>query len=176
MKTTLKLTFAAAAAAFMLLGANTVNAQGKFGYINSQELITAMPESDSIQTKLLDLEKELQNQLTIMRTEFTNKAQSFQSNLNDLSETVLKQKEKEINDLRVRIESFEQDAQQEFQTKQQELFIPVMEKAQTAISKVSKEQGLIAVFDLSSRTLVYQDDSKMVNILPLVKKSLGITK
>ena len=57
-----------------------------------------------------------------------------------------------------------------------ELLKPVMEKAQAAVTKVSKEQGLTAVFDLATGALAYYNDAQMVNILPLVKKSLGITK
>ena len=57
-----------------------------------------------------------------------------------------------------------------------ELFRPVMEKAQAAVVKVGKEQGLTAVFDLVAGALAYYNESEMINVLPLVKKSLGITK
>ncbi len=49
-----------------------------------------------------------------------------------------------------------------------------MEKAQAAIAKVAKEQGLTAVFDLAVGALAYYDEAQMVNMLPLVKQSLGI--
>ena len=109
-----------------------------------------------------------------MKTEMITKTQELQSNMNTLSETVRKQKEKELYDLQTRIEEFNQSANQELQTKQQELMQPVYEKARTAITNVAKEQSLTAVFDLAGGALIYQNESQMVNLLPLVKQSLGI--
>lgn len=163
----------ASAAAFLLIGTGSAHAQ-KFGYLNSQELLSAMPETDSVQQKVMDLGKELEEQFTAMRNEYTTKAQDLANNLSSMSETVRKQKEKDIFDLQTRLEEFQQSAQQEIQTKQMEWLKPVIEKAQGAIAKVAKEQGLTAVFDLSSNALVYQNEAQMVNMLPLVKQSLGI--
>lgn len=168
----LTLTFAVAAA-FLFIGTGSASAQ-KFGYLNSQELLAAMPETDSVQKKVMDLGKELEEQFTVMRTEYTNKAQDLANNLNTMSETVRKQKEKDLFDLQTRLEEFQQSAQQEIQSKQIEWLKPVIDKAQEVISKVAKEQGLTAVFDLSSNALVYQNEAQMVNMLPLVKQSLGI--
>lgn len=173
MKTSQKLILAlVAVAAFLFVGTGAANAQQKFGYINSQELIVSMPETDSVQSKVSTLAKDLENQYNAMQTEMITKTQELQSNLNTLSETVRKQKEKELYDLQARIEEFNQSANQELQTKQQELMAPVFEKARTAINKVAKEQGLTAVFEVTA--LLYQNDSQMVNLLPLVKQSLGI--
>lgn len=175
MKTSQKLILAlVAVAAFLFVGTGAANAQQKFGYINSQELLASMPEIDSVQSKVSALGKDLESQFNAMQTEMTTKAQELQSNLNTLSETVRKQKEKELFDLQTRIEEFQRSAQQEIQTKQQELLQPVMEKAQAAITKVAKEQNLTAVFDLAGGALIYQNESQMVNLLPLVKQSLGI--
>lgn len=175
MKTSQKLILTlTAVTAFLFIGAGTANAQQKFGYLNSQELLAAMPETDSVQSKMADLSKELESQFTTMRNEMTTKAQELQNNLSTLSETVRKQKEKDLFDLQTRIEEFQQSANQELQSKNMELLKPVMEKAQAAIVKVAKEQGLTAVFDLAAGALAYYNESQMVNMLPLVKQSLGI--
>lgn len=174
MKSLQKLTLGlAAAAAFLFIGTGSANAQ-KFGYLNSQELLAAMPETDSVQSQMADLGKELESQFTAMRTEFTTKSQELSTNLSTLSETIRKQKEKDLFDLQTRIEEFQQSANQELQTKNMELLRPVMEKAQAAITKVAKEQGLTAVFDLATGALNYYNEAQMVNMLPLVKQSLGI--
>ncbi|WP_298063436.1 OmpH family outer membrane protein [uncultured Rikenella sp.] len=175
MKTLQKLTWAlTAVAAFLFLGNGTANAQQKLGYINSQELLSAMPETDSVQTKVVNLSKELEEQFTAMRNEYSTKAQDLANNLSTLSETIRKQKEKDLFDLQTRLEEFQQSAQQEIQSKQLEWIKPVMEKAQGAIAKVAKEQGMTAVFDLTSGALAYYNEAQMVNLLPLVKQSLGI--
>ena len=175
MKTTQKLILAlVAVAAFLFVGTGAANAQQKFGFINSQELIASMPDTDSVQSKVSTLAKDLESQFNTMRTEFATKAEEYQKNSTTLSETVRKQKEKELNDLQLRIQEFNQSANQELQTKQQELMAPIFEKMQTAITNVAKEQNLTAVFDVAAGALLYQNESQMVNLLPLVKQSLGI--
>ncbi|WP_274957512.1 OmpH family outer membrane protein [Millionella massiliensis] len=175
MKTSQKLILAlVAVAAFLFVGTGAANAQQKFGYINSQELLASMPEIDSVESKVQALGKDLESQYKAMQTEMITKTQDLQNNLNTLSETVRKQKEKELYDLQTRIEEFNQSAQQELYAKQQELLQPVREKAQAAITKVAKEQNLTAVFDLTSGALIYQNESQMVNLLPMVKQALGI--
>lgn len=177
MKTTKKLILAlVAAAGFVTLGSSNASAQQKFGYLNSQELISLMPERDSVQAKMAVLGKELEEQFNSMRTEMTNKAQELQNTLSTLSETVRKQKEKDLFDLQTRLEEFQQSAQEELQARQAELFKPLLEKAQAAVTKVAKEQGLTAVFDLATGALAYYNEAQMVNLLPFAKKALGITK
>ena len=59
------------------------------------------------------------------------------------------------------------------QQKEAELFQPIMDKAQAAIEKVSKSNGFTYVFDISAGGVVYFSE-KSIDILPLVKKELGI--
>ena len=55
-----------------------------------------------------------------------------------------------------------------------ELNETVMKKAQDAIDKVAKAQGLAYVFDLATGAIIYIDEANTVNLLPLVKAELGI--
>lgn len=165
-----------AVAAFFVMGTGVAGAQQKFGYINSQELIPAMPETEEVTKKLTELQQDLVKQFEVMRTEAATKAEEYRTTMNTMAESVRKQKEKDLDDLSVRIQEFEQNAQQEMQAKQAELLQPVIEKARGAIEKVGKAQGLVCVFDLSSGALIYQNESMMTDILPLVKRELGITQ
>jgi len=74
-----------------------------------------------------------------------------------------------------RIQDFEATAQQDFQRMQGEIMRPLIEKADAAIKKVAKQQGFIYVFDVSVGSVVYYSDAS-IDILPLVKKELGINK
>ena len=63
MKTSQKLILAlVAVAAFLFVGTGAANAQQKFGYINSQELLASMPEIDSVESKVQALGKDLESQ------------------------------------------------------------------------------------------------------------------
>ena len=72
-----------------------------------------------------------------------------------------------------RMQEFQMTAQQDYQQKEAELFQPIMDEAQNAIEKVAKANGFTYVFDLSAGGLVYFSEES-VDILPLVKKELGI--
>ncbi|MDR0509962.1 MAG: OmpH family outer membrane protein [Rikenellaceae bacterium] len=158
--------------AFALVG-GSVSAQ-KFGYINSQELIAAMPERDSAELKFTAYMKDIEEQLDVMRVELSTKYQDYQKNLSKYSDAIRGEKEKGLNELSQRIQSFEQTAQQDAAEQEQKLMSPVIEKATAAIKSVGKANGLLAVFDLSRGGLPYYDEANMVNILPLVKKELKI--
>jgi outer membrane protein len=55
-----------------------------------------------------------------------------------------------------------------------ELFAPVTDKADKAIKDVGKENGYIYIFDLSQNQIVYFDESKSTNVMPLAKAKLGL--
>ncbi len=169
MKNVLKLTLALA----MMLSCTTLFAQ-KFGRINSQEVMLAMPETTEMQNKLQAVAKDWEENLETINVEFNNKFQEFQKNLNTLSDAARQIKEKELNDLRQRGAEMQQMAQQDLAKQEQELMTPIIEKAQNAIKTVSKAGGYTAIFETGS--LVYFDEATLTDITPLVKKELGITE
>ena len=157
----------------MMLSCTTLFAQ-KFGRINSQEVMIAMPETTEMQTKLQAVAKDWEENLETINVEFNNKLQEFQKNLNTLSDAARQIKEKELNDLRQRGAEMQQMAQQDLAKQEQELMTPIIEKAQNAIKAVSKAGGYTAIFETGS--LVYFDEATLTDITPLVKKELGITE
>jgi outer membrane protein len=57
-----------------IFAGSTLKAQSlKIGHINMQELIAAMPESDSAQTKLQKISKEMESNYQQMQVEFNKK-------------------------------------------------------------------------------------------------------
>jgi len=145
----------------------------KFGHINSNDLLQAMPENKQAQDALQQHSKELENQLMAMQAELEQKYNDYLAKKDSLSTLIQQTKEAELNDLNTRIQSFQQTAQQDLQTKQSELLKPIIEKARNTIREISKEKGYTYVFDTSTGALVYwPEDSD--DLLPLVKAKLGI--
>ncbi|MGF7139136.1 OmpH/Skp family outer membrane protein [Roseimarinus sediminis] len=145
----------------------------KFGHIDMQQLIQVMPER---QTALETLEKEateLESMLGTMQEEFQTMIQDYTQKSETMSDLVRQAKEEDIQMKQQRIETFRAQADQQLQQKQQELMVPIFEKADVAISEVAKENGLIYVFDISSRVVLYKSNQS-VDVLPLVKKKMGI--
>ncbi len=148
----------------------------KMGYINSQELISVMPERDSVELKLTALSRELQEQLEAIQVEYNNKMQELQKNQSVWTASVRQLKERDIQSLQQRFAEFQQTAQQDMSMMQQQLMEPVIKKAEDAIASVSEAKALDAVFDVSTGALAYFNKAKMEDILPAVKAKLGITK
>ncbi|MFI3330588.1 MAG: OmpH family outer membrane protein [Rikenellaceae bacterium] len=148
----------------------------KFGYINSQDLISVMPERVEVETKLEALSKELTEQLEAIQVEYNNKAQELQKNRSLWSASVIQLKERELQTLQQRFGEFQQTAQQDMQNMQTQLMAPVVTKAEAAITKISEANGLTAVFDVSSGALAYYNKATMQDVLPLVKKEMGIAQ
>ena len=169
MKKAIKLTLSLA----LMLSASSLFAQ-KFGRINTQEIIMAMPETKEMQTNMDAYGKDLQDNLETITVEFNQKLADYQKNYETLSDAVRQLREKELQELRNRSQEFEQIAQQDFQKKQQELLAPIIDKAKNAIDKVSQANGYLAVFDISTGSLAYFDEAALTDIALLVRKELGI--
>lgn len=169
MKKAIKLTLVAA----LLLSASSLFAQ-KFGRINSQEILLAMPESKEMETNMQAFVKDLQDNLETIAVEFNQKYLDFQKNVENYSDSVRQLKSKELQELQNRREEFEQIAQQDIQKKQQELMTPIIEKAKAAIDKVAKENGYLVIFETNS--LASFDEAALTDIAPQVRKELGIAE
>ena len=81
-----------------------------------------------------------------------------------------------MQDLNQRMEEFRQIAQQDYQREQQDLMLPILEKARNTISAVAKRENIVYVFDVSTGALSYFDEKQSIDLLPMVKKELNITK
>ncbi|MGC8803528.1 MAG: OmpH family outer membrane protein [Bacteroidales bacterium] len=145
----------------------------KIGHINTQELLQAMPETDSAQLKLEKMQKELQSQLEVMQVELNNKYQDYLSKRDSYSELVRQTKEDELQNIQQRIQQFAQNADQDLQKKRSELYKPILDKANKAIEEVAKENGFTYILDLSSGVVLFHSDSSL-DILPLVKAKLKL--
>jgi len=158
----------------LLFSGTTVNAQSfKFGHINSQELLSLMPERDSAEAKIQQLAKELEGELEIMQVEYRNKLNDYLEKQENLTPLVKQTKEQELQEFQSRIQEFSTSAQQELQQQETQLIQPIIKKAEEAIKDVGEEIGYLYVFDLSRGTIIYFSEQSE-DILPLVKKKLGL--
>ena len=157
-----------------LLTISLASAQNlKFGHINSQQLISELPEYLSAMTTLENEAKVLQDRRDIMQQEAQQKYTEYLTQREDMPELVRATLEKEIQDLQGRMENYDLLAQQTMGKKQQDLLIPIMEKIQKAIEDVGAENGFIYIFDVSTQIVLHHSEQS-VDCLDLVKKKLGV--
>jgi len=157
-----------------LVGHSATAQSFKFGHINSDELIQAMPEYDSATVKLEKFRKELVNALELMQVELNTKNEAYQKESKNLSDIVKQTKEQELIDMNKRIQDFQANAQQQLQNKQTEVFQPIYAKVDKAIKDIGKENGFLYIFDVAKGSLLYFDETKSTNIMPLAKAKLGL--
>lgn len=159
-------------AAFFCLSFVSVNAQsqGKYGHVNSQDVLRGMPGVDSINIKLQAFQQELQSLYEDYMREYQDKMDKFNREAGTMSSSVRQIREKEIVDLQNRIQEFQYSVQEDLEQKQYELAKPFQDKIQGAIDDVAKENNFAYIFD--TQILLYFDGG--TDITPMVKKKLGI--
>jgi outer membrane protein len=144
----------------------------KIGHINSNELLSAMPERTKIQKDLETYATDLRTTLETMRKEYETKIKDFQGKQDVMTEVIKNSKIKEITDLEKRITEFQQTAEADLQKKEEELLQPVIDKAKEAINTVAKEGAYTYILDSSVGVVLYSVEGD--DILPAVKKKLGL--
>jgi len=159
---------------FIVVTAMAVNAQTpKFGHIDLQALVQLMPERAKAETEFNKFQSDLEDIFGEMQKDYQAKLVEFEQMGDSVSEIKKNAKVAELQDMQQRIQNYQQTASTQLQQKQNELLKPVFEKAEKAIEEVAKEKGLIYVFDIGTKVVLYKS-TESIDVLPLVKVKLGI--
>jgi len=145
----------------------------KLGHINSAELLNLMPEIKDADAKLKAEAENLDKSYNDMVKEYQNKAQEIQSQLETMDDLIKETKVKELQETEKRIAEFQVSAQEKVAKRKEELYAPILEKADGAIKAVAEKEGYTYIFDSSLGVLLFAG-SDSVDILPQVKGQLGI--
>jgi outer membrane protein len=148
------------------------NTAQKFGYINSADLLKIMPEAKKADANLNAYVRNLENQLRGLQTDYQKRIAEFQAQENTMVDAVKQTRIKAITDLEQRMQQSQMAGQQQIAAKRETLFKPILDKAEKAIKAVGKENHYDYIFDTSTGSFIYSDESH--NVMPLVKAKLGI--
>lgn len=148
--------------------------KSKFGHINSNDLLVAMPARQKAEDSLKIYAAKLERELSTMTKEYEDKVKKYNAEAAGWSDLIKENREKEIIRLEEQIKTFEVSAQQELQSKEQALLKPIVEDAKSAIKKVAEANGYTYVFDTSVGVIIHAPEGD--NILELVKKELGLVQ
>ncbi len=130
----------------MLLAPMTMMAQ-KFGKVNTQTIMQALPDVAKANGELEALQKQKDNELKAMQEEFQRKADEYQKGASTMNATAKQQKETELQGLQQKIQQAYQDGQQELQKKSNELMQPIVAKVRAAIDAVGKAGNYTYIFE-----------------------------
>ena len=156
----------------LLLTSGTFAQTLKFGHINSTELIQSMPQTKQADSTLKKFAESLDSQLKTMTIEYQTKLQNYQAKVDSMPEAIKQTKEKELYDLQTRIQDFQQTAQESIQKKKEEIYGPILKKAEDAIKALAKEKSYSYIFDTSVGAVVFAQESD--DLMAMVKARLGV--
>lgn len=148
----------------------------KFGHINAQEIVTAMPEFTKAQNDIQALEKQLTAELQRTQEEFNKKYQEFQQAVakDSLPPNIAERRQKELEDMMQRQDQFRQEAAQQMQKAQTDAMAPIYKKLDDAIKAVGAAEGVVYIFDLARTPIPYVNEAQSINLTNKVKTHLGI--
>jgi outer membrane protein len=159
------------AVCFLTVG-NFAKAQTKIGYVNTQLILSLMPEVKTVKSQLDIYQKQFIDELTSMNNELQTKGKQFQAGQATMTDAVRSSKQGELQDIQKRIQDYQNDAQQKYEAKSNELIKPLSDKIHTAVEAVAKEKGYTYVLDSGQTALVVAPDAD--NLEAAVKAKLGI--
>ena len=148
-------------------------AHAKFAHMNSQEVISVMPEFTKAQADLDAMSKKFQEEMQRTQTEFNKRYQEFVAQADSLPKTIAERRQKELQDMAQRQEQFQQEAYQTMQQAQQDAMTPIYKKLDEAIKAVGTAEGVVYIFDIA-RTPIAFVGSQSVDVTAKVKAQLGI--
>lgn len=162
-------------AAFIGFALNNANAQTKFGYVNTMEMLYLMPQMKTVEHVLDSFEQALgvlyqkdMDDYNVLLKKLENAQKEGKS------ESVLKLIQEEILAKQEYLGKAQQVYQEELAEKQQKLITPLSDKILKAIKDVAADKSITYVFDISKGALVHWPESD--DIAKDVRKKLGISE
>ena len=156
----------------MALFTLTASAQAKFAYVNFNEIVMLMPESDAARTQMQAAQKEASDTYQSMVDEANAKFNEYQQKQATWTPAIKESKEKELGEIQNRIQEFQQSIQVELQQQNQQLMEPIQKKALETVEKLAKAGGYTMVFDPGQ--FLYFDKSQCKDLTADARKALNI--
>lgn len=147
----------------------------KFGHVNTQAILAAMPELKAIDEQLQSEYTTLEAQLTNMQEDLQGIQKDYLAKLQAGTMTQLERSELEtqLQEGQAKVQGFFEQSQESLQGKEQSLKMPLFEKVSTAIKEVGAEKGFLYIFEETGGLTVYKSE-KSIDISDLVKAKLGM--
>lgn len=130
---------------FVLAG--TVTAQTNVAYMNTDEILSQLPEAQEIDSELNDLIEEKRGELEQRSTEFQQEVTQYQQEAENMSDEERSTREQELGEREQELQQYQQTIQQEIQQRRNELLAPVFQRMETAIEDVSEEMDIDLVLN-----------------------------
>ncbi|MFK8101367.1 MAG: OmpH family outer membrane protein [Saprospiraceae bacterium] len=157
-----------------LVSINISMSAQNFGYLNSQVILSKMPEVKQMEANLEALQKQLQKQGEQMVANFKKQEQAAmqKQEKGELSPIQQQTLGAELQKEQQKILDFEKDMQKQLVEKRDALLKPILDKVNTAIKDVATEGKFQYIFDQGAGAILYADPGQ--DVTQKVSTKLGL--
>ena len=155
------------------LSASEVSAQRggqRYGHVNTQEVLLALPERDSMEVTIQHLASIYNDQVGALEKAIRDSMAKVDVNLISDDEYIVF--EKKIYLMQKNKDNFRVQAVTQLQQKEAELLTPMVRKVKAAVAKVAEKHNYAYIFEMSEVIGIFPGNGD--DITPLVRAELGL--
>jgi outer membrane protein len=151
----------------------TANAQAKFGHVNTQEIIQAMPEYTAAKNEIDKLTAQYEADLKSMQDELQKKADAFEKEQATLPDNIKQRRQTELQEMYQKIQQSYQDNQQALQKASSEKMQAITAKVLDAIKAVGQAGDFVIINEINAG-IPYISTTLSTDVTAQVKTKLGL--
>ncbi len=156
-----------------ICGFTAANAQAKFGHVNTQEIIQAMPEYTAAKADIDKLTAQYEADLKSMQDELQKKADAFDKEQATLPENIKQRRQTELQEMYQKIQQSYQDNQQALQKASSEKMQAITAKVLDAIKAVGQAGEFVMINEINAG-IPYISTTLSTDVTAQVKTKLGL--
>ena len=156
-----------------ICGFTTANAQAKFGLVNTQEIIQAMPAYTTAKAEIDKLTSQYEADLKAMQDELQKKADAFDKEQATLPDNIKQRRQTELQEMYQKIQQSYQDNQQALQKASSEKMQAITAKVLDAIKAVGQAGDFVIINEINAG-IPYISTTLSTDVTAQVKTKLGL--
>ena len=156
-----------------ICGFTAANAQAKFGHVNTQEIIQAMPEYTAAKADIDKLTAQYEADLKSMQDELQKKADAFDKEQATLPDNIKQRRQTELQEMYQKIQQSYQDNQQALQKASSEKMQAITAKVLDAIKAVGQAGDFVIINEINAG-IPYISTTLSTDVTAQVKAKLGL--
>ena len=156
-----------------ICGFTTANAQGKFGHVDTQSIIQAMPEYSKAESEIKALQSQYEADLKSMQDELQKKGEAFDKEQASLPDNIKQRRQQELQEMYQKIQQSYQDNNQALQKASAEKMQAITTKVLDAIKAVGQAGGFVLINEINAG-IPYISTTLSTDVTAQVKTKLGL--
>lgn len=150
---------------FLFLITASTFGQINVGYMNTQEVLTQVPERAQVEKQMNDFIESKREEFQQQTKSFQDAVAEYQQNQANMSEAEREKQEQQLAQREQELNQFQQQIQQQIQQQRQKLLQPIYDRIDKAITAVAEEMNLDFVLNEATNTgeevIFYASDGKL---------------